>query len=316
MQSGEAWPTVLVLGATGAGKTSLLQAVFGENLVPEDRVGHGQPATHEFDCYERDGLRIFDSRGLEPGEYDAYRRTIDEFLSKLAADSDADRHIHVVWYAISGPGARVTEADLRTIREVSRHVLVLITKADITRADQLTDLTSALVTAGVPGDSIVPCSVAATSLSVDALLAKTTSLLSASHRSVVEAAAHRQRQAKAAAFKVVASSRRLAIAASIVPFGSRLLIKRIEQKMVIDVANCFGVSEYVAEFWKTVNPGNGVVAWWNVLGPIAAPWLLVLPTITSWRRVAGTGAAAIAFFSSGRRLSKGDLVAMVLKDQG
>ena len=306
MQSGEAWPTVLVLGATGAGKTSLLQAVFGQNLVPDDRVGHGQPATHEFDCYERDGLRIFDSRGLEPGEYDAYRRTIDDFLSKLAADSDTDRHIHVRWYAISGPGARVTEADLRTIREVSQHVLVLITKADITRPDQLVDLTSALVNAGVPGDSIVPCSVAATSVSVDVLLAKTTSLLSASHRSVVEAAAHRQRQAKAASFKVIASSRRLAIAASIVPFGSLLLIKRIERKMVLDVAECFGASEHAAEFWNTLSLGNGADAW----------WLLVLPTITSWRRVAGTGAAAISFFSSGRRLSKGDLVAMVIKDKG
>ena len=35
-------------------------------------------------------------------------RNCKSIVSKLQGDSDARNHIHMVWYAIHGPGARVT----------------------------------------------------------------------------------------------------------------------------------------------------------------------------------------------------------------
>jgi ethanolamine utilization protein EutP (predicted NTPase) len=195
-------PTVLVLGPTGAGKTSLLQAVFGEEPVPEERIGHGRPATKSFDWYQAGALSIVDSKGLEPADYLAFRQGVDDFIRAASRDPHLDRHVHVVWYAIPGPGARVTAADLHTILGVSPQTVVPITKSDITRPDQLADLVSALRAGGVPDNSIVPCSVG-DRRSIEALLGTTEALFDAGLRRVVRVAGLRRRRARRSAERVV-----------------------------------------------------------------------------------------------------------------
>ena len=304
--NGDFWPTVLILGPTGAGKTSLLRALFGNDLVPDSRVGHGQPVTHDFDRYESAGLRIYDSRGSEPAEYDSYRRVVEGFLKAQVVTSDLDQHVHVVWHVISGPGARVTEADLRSIREISPHFLVAITKSDITRPDQLADLIKTLVEAGVPRSSIVPCSVDSGNDSTSMLLAKTTALFGASHGDVIAAATRRQRAATVAASSIVSSAVSAAAFTGMIPIGSARRVQRIERKMVEQIAERFGASHHVAGFWHTVGD-HGDDVWWAALSLGLAPWILPFASlvgITAAVRVTGTGAAAIAYFSSGQNLSK------------
>lgn len=152
-------PTVLVVGYTGAGKTSLVQAVFGEGMVPEDRVGHGEPRTRAFDSYESNGVRIYDSQGLEPGEGVEKRfiARVEAFVRSLRRRSNVDSHLHVVWYCIDGSRARVTECDLRLIRRLWPHTIVLVTKSDITRPKQYQQVAMALMNKGVDSSGILPC---------------------------------------------------------------------------------------------------------------------------------------------------------------
>jgi len=60
-------PTILVCGYTGAGKTSLIQAICGKDTVPDDRIGHGKPMTQEFVQYRNSFINLWDSKGLEAG---------------------------------------------------------------------------------------------------------------------------------------------------------------------------------------------------------------------------------------------------------
>jgi WD40 repeat protein len=181
-------PTILIVGFTGAGKTSLLQATFGPGMVPDSRIGHGGPTTRAFDLYENKSLRVFDSQGLEPGEVveERFIRQVDMFLDQLRKDPDVDRHVHVVWYCIDGTRARVTPCDVRLIQRLWNPVIVLITKSDITRPDQYRALADALAGDGVERDNIYPVSM------VDprqllTLWERTEALMPVAHRSALRA---------------------------------------------------------------------------------------------------------------------------------
>ena len=152
-------PTVLVVGYTGSGKTSLIQAICGKNVVPDDRIGAGLPKTQAFDLYEDDLIRFFDSKGLEPGTSEsAFMDEVKRFMRTLQDDPNVDNHIHLVWYAIQGPGARVTPCDLRLIKWIFPNAILLITKNDITRPSQREAIICALAENGVLCSQILPCS--------------------------------------------------------------------------------------------------------------------------------------------------------------
>ena len=59
-------PNVLIAGATGVGKSSLINYIFGDKVA---EVGTGKPVTQKIDVYESDSsdVRIFDSKGYELG---------------------------------------------------------------------------------------------------------------------------------------------------------------------------------------------------------------------------------------------------------
>lgn len=156
-------PTILICGYTGSGKTSLIQNICGKNLVSDDKISHGQPCTQNFDFYENDFFRLYDSKGLEPGEgnEEEFLKVTKELVKTLREDQNVDNHIHLVWYCIQGSGARVTEADLKLINEIfdKNHEIVVITKSDITRPEQFDAIVNKkLIPSGVPRNRIQPVS--------------------------------------------------------------------------------------------------------------------------------------------------------------
>lgn len=167
-------PAVLVLGSTGTGKTSLVRSMLGK-VVPEDRIGHGAPTTHTFDRYERGSALIFDSRGFETSGVEADIAEISAFIEQQATHHDFRERIHTIWYAISAPGARVTNLDFSVVSKLHPRVLIAITKADLARTSQLDHLISALTGNAISPDTIIPCSVE-TRLGVTALLRATKKL--------------------------------------------------------------------------------------------------------------------------------------------
>ena len=61
-------PNILVAGYTGCGKTSLIRTILGGEIVPKSGIDNGRPCRIDFDSYENDSIRLWDSRGLELGD--------------------------------------------------------------------------------------------------------------------------------------------------------------------------------------------------------------------------------------------------------
>ena len=150
-------PNILVCGYTGSGKSSLTKAILGD-IVPDDAIGSGAPKTMGFDCFESDLIRIWDSKGMEAGETeDEFTETVKKFVRRQQDAQSVDEHIHLVWYTIPGPEARVTDCDLNLIKNIfnQKDVIVVITKADCTREYQKSAIIQRLLDAGIAEEQIV-----------------------------------------------------------------------------------------------------------------------------------------------------------------
>lgn len=133
---------VLVIGRTGAGKSSLLNYLYGMDLP----TGAGRPVTpfgiHAAPEFPYRGIVIapFDSSGFEGGEQvDKWR---DNLLRELAARNlqSVRDWFHTVLYCVSAEGERLDPGEEKLIREADREgirVMLILTKCDLVSEDRL-----------------------------------------------------------------------------------------------------------------------------------------------------------------------------------
>lgn len=146
-------PAILICGYTGTGKTSLIRAIFGRELVADSLIGHGSPCTKSFDKYENDLLAVYDSKGFEPG------RSEEDFAAGVKDFLERSDGVQTLWYTIQGPGARVTAMDLKLLRELlPSGAIAVITKRDISKDSQVSAIRAALTDGGIPDRRIVEVS--------------------------------------------------------------------------------------------------------------------------------------------------------------
>jgi uncharacterized protein (DUF697 family)/GTP-binding protein EngB required for normal cell division len=119
-----------IFGKTGVGKSTLINAIFGEEVA---RTGIGEPVTRGSHLYlDKVGhLGIVDTQGLEVG------RDSREILSELGKAMTTMRRlplseqIHVAWYCIRGMDRRFEDAEdhfIRRLDEMGLPVLVVLTQ--------------------------------------------------------------------------------------------------------------------------------------------------------------------------------------------
>ena len=141
---------ILLLGASGAGKSSVINHVFGREMT---QAGPGQPVTRGIiPCFSDDmPVVLYDTEGYTAGAaaMDAFSHNVLDFADRLAAErpGDLSARIHIAWYCISLAQKRVTDADVRltqSLRDRGIPVCLVLTHADSADAQELAAMQRAL----------------------------------------------------------------------------------------------------------------------------------------------------------------------------
>lgn len=139
-------PNIMVCGATGAGKSSLTNDIFGEVVA---NVGSGRPQTRGVKLYTSDNstVNLFDTEGYEVGaeRWEYYKENIIGYITEqqIANPKDVEKHIHEVWYCVNAANHRLLDADISTINEIINMKIplaIVITQIDVVSEEELESL--------------------------------------------------------------------------------------------------------------------------------------------------------------------------------
>jgi uncharacterized protein (DUF697 family)/GTP-binding protein EngB required for normal cell division len=130
---------ILIIGQTGVGKSTLINAVFRKPLA---RAETGRPVTKVIQRFEDPDVPVtlYDTKGVELG--DSKNRVIKDFKRTVSKSRKAapEEHIHLLWYCMDAGQTRVQDYDVDIIRALAEDVpvvLVFTQTIDDERADAL-----------------------------------------------------------------------------------------------------------------------------------------------------------------------------------
>ncbi|MBQ8062309.1 MAG: 50S ribosome-binding GTPase [Clostridia bacterium] len=128
---------IIVVGKTGAGKSTLINSVFREELAAE---GMGKPVTNHMSKITKEGfpLNIYDTRGFELGR-DAQievRNEIIDTIKEGVKTKDVNTAIHCIWYCVNTATNRIEPEEIDWLREFAKEnamtnvpVIVVLTQS-------------------------------------------------------------------------------------------------------------------------------------------------------------------------------------------
>mgnify|MGYP002754026313 CR=1 FL=1 len=115
---------IIVVGKTGVGKSTLINAIFRENLAENlAETGIVKPITDHIRKISKKNipLTIYDTRGFEMGK-EVQKQVKDEVvdtINKGLATQDINKTIHCIWYCINAASNRVEQEEIEWIKELS-----------------------------------------------------------------------------------------------------------------------------------------------------------------------------------------------------
>lgn len=118
-----------IVGNSGVGKSSLVNAVFGRDLA---KVGQGLPVTKGVHYYHDEILGIWDFEGFEIGTAKSPAEILRQNLDTIS-QRPAIEQISVVWYCVNSHADRLLQPEIAMIQELDSAglpVILVLTKVD------------------------------------------------------------------------------------------------------------------------------------------------------------------------------------------
>lgn len=276
---------ILVMGNSGTGKSTLINAVFN---FDEATVGIGHAGTENMQPYEKENVsfRIIDTKGLEFGflaqlkTKNQIKKWLKQGINKLAED----KYIHIIWYCVDATSKRLFDKNLDSIKNVAKMwknipIMIVLTKSysetEISENIKMVkdcigkyknnkDLNIVDIIPVVAQQFSINNETTVPSIGVDLLVEKTNELLPEAiriNKESVDEFAMRIKRKNANALTIAATSGAAVVGAIPIPIADALILVPLQGSMIYGISKIYDIKKDGENIKNIENRiiGSGVV---------------------------------------------------------
>jgi len=125
---------VLVIGNSGVGKSTLINAVLGDEVAKTSWGESG--TTSKLDIYEGEPFNVIDTIGFEPSLFKSNKAisAVKKWSKKSAKEENNDKQINVIWFCVDGTSRKLFPKAIKDLSKAismwkSVPIIAVITKS-------------------------------------------------------------------------------------------------------------------------------------------------------------------------------------------
>ncbi|WP_439287201.1 GTPase [Lonepinella sp. BR2357] len=138
---------IILFGQSGVGKSALINAVFGSNVV---RTGKGEPITQHLEkiVLKEKGISLWDTKGIEAEDYEGTINQLKNDLEKEFNKQNTNEMPHVAWLCIKESSDRIEAREknlLKIAKELGIPTVVVFTNKQWEKGDEFVEIAKTIL---------------------------------------------------------------------------------------------------------------------------------------------------------------------------